>query len=181
LEISDNGYFQVEVANTELYSQTFDTSVKDMCDSWDKQPMLVMLKGGNWHVHLQIFSKGLDGDNNVEMWRRVALEEMGMGVFARMGYLIIPSSVTIDPSEIHQVVRMSTSENIPIFGRDRERNNLFIHISVLSDMSRLEGIVEEKSNMMKMVLEKNLFKNMTEYATVMLFDRETVYSKSKYP
>ena len=62
-----NGYVQVEVTNTELCSQKCDTSVKDMCDGWDKQPMLVIIKGGSWHVHLQIFNKVLDGDNNVEM------------------------------------------------------------------------------------------------------------------
>jgi hypothetical protein len=176
LEISDNGYVQVEVANTELCSQKCDTSVIDMCECWDKQPMLVIQKGGNWHVHLQIFNRALDGDLNVEIWRRMALEQMEMGVFARLGYLMIPSNVVKDHIEINRVVKMSTSENIPIFGRDRERKNLFIHISVLSDMSRLEGIVEEKSNMMKTVLEKSLCKNMTDYATIMLFDRETVYS-----
>ncbi len=65
-----------------------------------------------------------------------------------------------------------TSENIPIFGRNRDRKMLSIHIYVLSEMSRLEGITEEMSNMTKTLVERCLYKDMTYFSTIMVFDRE---------
>ena len=175
MDISENGYVQIAVANTELCSQRCSTSVEDMCEGWESRPILVTRRGGNWHVHIQIFSSKFDDDENVTMWRKIVMEQIDRGVFARKGYFIIPTSLVQNPLEINRVVTMSTSENVPIFGRDRDRSTLSIHISVLSEMSRLEGIMEEKSNMTRTLVEKCLCENMTDFSTVMVFDRETVY------
>ncbi len=104
-----------------------------MCEGWDNRPILVTMRRG---IGMCTFSSTFDNEESVGIWRKIVMEQMEMGVFARKGYFIIPSSLVNDPLEINHVAKMSTSENIPIFGRDRDRRMLSIHISVLNEMSR---------------------------------------------
>ena len=176
VDICQNGYIELSVENTGIFGESCKQMVRDVCEGWDMNPMLVSQIHGKWHVHVNIFDRKYDNQQDVKEWRKVILSgHLEKGIFARKGYFIVSAHKIGHMKEIEKKTSIDTSRNMPIFGRDRAKKTLFVHISVLGDMSPLQGIVEDKSNLGKTWVEKCLCKNMTNFSTVMVFDREKVY------
>lgn len=176
----DNGYVEIDLTNTELFDKHLSNTVTSFCEGWETRSPMVVLQGGKFFVHLEIFCSKHDKSELIRVWRkRVMGACIRKGVFAKRGYFVLPQSDEQTPEVIMSPTTMDLTANKPLFIRHRNRGTVQVHISLLSEISPLEGVVTPKANQAVTLVEKCLCQDMTDLKTVMVFDREKVYTTQK--
>ncbi len=172
-----DGYMKLDgMTNTVVFDKQAVDMVKTQCQCWEDSPMLVREFNGKWHVHVQIFDVKFKSNVDVQKWCSVVRQKcLQKEQFARRGYFVLPSKEITDLSGIEMRSDIDTHLGKPLFVRNRENNTVSVHISILEEIRVLDGVVKQKANQARTLVEKCLCKNMTDFPTVMLFDRERVY------
>ncbi len=172
----DDGYIELDAANTEVYSRAAEDTVASWCDGWEENPLLVVKADDKWLAHLAIFSKQYDSNGTVMMWRKIVIDHcLTAKDYSRRGYFSVPSSHVNNVEAVPTRHSCHFGNTLTLFKRDEESKRLKAHMTILEGIARMDGIVEEKPNLAKDLVERCLCKDMTDFRTVMVFDREKVY------
>ena len=175
-EFDRNGYLALHLQNTELFNGKTPVTNVTKCRNWRLDNSLIYETNDFCYAHVSIFSRLYDMDENVAKWRRFILENMlRRDKFAKNGYFSVQMNECPDNvvKSMEHVEKFDVGNDAIYLKHPKELGVVFVSFVFLEEIR--EDKIKGKPNMAKTMIEKCLCKHLTDFKTIMFFDRETVY------